>query len=63
MDDWEVFPREAAAVAMKAQELGVARLTMTYDELFEHARMIIKRSRDMTHKLMEEEYIPTAPVS
>jgi len=63
MDDWEVFPREAAAVAMKAQQLGVARLTMSYDESFEHARKIIKRSRDMTHRLMEEEFIPTAPES
>ena len=26
MDDWEVFPREASAVGMKAQEQGVARL-------------------------------------
>jgi malate dehydrogenase (oxaloacetate-decarboxylating) len=63
MDDWEVFPREAAAVAMKAQELGVARLTMSYNELFDNARKIIKRSRDMTHRLMEEEFIPTAPES
>ncbi len=63
MDDWEVFPREAAAVGMKAQELGVARLEMTEKELYEHARAIIKRSRDMTHRLMEEEFIPTAPES
>ena len=63
MDDWEVFPREAAAVAMKAQELGVARLMLSYDELFDNARTIIKRSRDMTHRLMEEEFIPTAPES
>ncbi len=45
MDDWEVFPREAAAVGMKAQEQGVARLTKSYEELFEHATMIIGRSR------------------
>jgi malate dehydrogenase (oxaloacetate-decarboxylating) len=63
MDDWEVFPREAAAVGMKAQELGVARLEMTEKDLYEHARAIIKRSRDMTHRLMEEEFIPTAPES
>src|SRR5512141_1701124 len=29
MDDWEVFPREAAAVAMKAQEQGIARIQMS----------------------------------
>ena len=63
MDDWEVFPREATAVGMKAQELGIARLEMTEKELYEHARAIIKRSRDMTHRLMEEEFIPTAPES
>lgn len=57
MDDWEVFPREAAAVAMKAQEQGLARIQMGYDELFNHAHNIIKRSRDMTQLLMEENFI------
>ena len=61
MDDWEVFPREAAAVAMKAQEQGVARLTMSYEELYEHARTVIKRSRDLTHMMMNEGYIAEAP--
>ena len=63
MDDWEVFPREAAAVGMKAQELGVARLTRSYEELLDHARSIIKRSRDLTHKMMEEGFIAEAPNS
>jgi malate dehydrogenase (oxaloacetate-decarboxylating) len=62
MDDWEVFPREAAAVGMKAQELGVARLTKSYDELFQDAWKIIKRSRDLTQLMMKEDYIPEAPV-
>lgn len=62
MDDWEVFPREAAAVAMKAQEQGVARISMTYDELYQHAHKIIKRSRDLTHMMMEEGFIAEAPV-
>jgi malate dehydrogenase (oxaloacetate-decarboxylating) len=61
MDDWEVFPREAVAVAMKAQEQGVAQLDLSYDELFEHARRIIKRSRDLTHTMMEDKYIAPAP--
>jgi malate dehydrogenase (oxaloacetate-decarboxylating) len=61
MDDWEVFPREAAAVAVKAQEQGVARLEFTYDELYDHARQIIQRSRDLTHQMMEEGFIPAAP--
>jgi malate dehydrogenase (oxaloacetate-decarboxylating) len=61
MDDWEVFPREAAAVAMKAQEQGLAGKQLTYDELFAHAHKIIKRSRDLTHMMMEEGFIANAP--
>jgi malate dehydrogenase (oxaloacetate-decarboxylating) len=61
MDDWEVFPREAAAVGMKAQEQGVARLQMSYDDLLHHARTIIKRSRDLTRTMMREGFIAEPP--
>jgi malate dehydrogenase (oxaloacetate-decarboxylating) len=61
MDDWEVFPREAVAVAMKAQEQGVARVSLGQDELYTHARNIIKRSRDLTHTMMEDQFIQPAP--
>jgi malate dehydrogenase (oxaloacetate-decarboxylating) len=61
MDDWEVFPREAAAVAMKAQEQGLARIKMTYEEELENAKRIIKKSRDQTQLLMDEGFIPEAP--
>jgi malate dehydrogenase (oxaloacetate-decarboxylating) len=57
MDDWEVFPREAAAVGMKAQEQGLARIKMTYNELIENARQMIKRSRGMTANLMKTGFI------
>jgi malate dehydrogenase (oxaloacetate-decarboxylating) len=61
MDDWEVFPREAAAVGMKAQEQGLARIKMSYDELFHNATTIIKRSRDLTQMMMEQGFIAEAP--
>jgi malate dehydrogenase (oxaloacetate-decarboxylating) len=61
MDDWEVFPREAAAVGMKAQEQGLARIQLSYDELLNKALTIIKRSRDLTQLMMTEGYIPEAP--
>jgi malate dehydrogenase (oxaloacetate-decarboxylating) len=61
MDDWEVFPREAAAVGAKAQEQGVARLQVCYDDLLDHARSIIKRSRDLTQSMMEEGFIMEPP--
>lgn len=61
MDDWEVFPKEAASVAMKAIEQGLARIETTYEEEFQRAAKIIKRSRDMTKRLMEEGFIPEPP--
>lgn len=57
MDDWEVFPREAAAVGMKAQEQGLARKKMSYNDLILNARKMIKRSRDMTASLMKTGFI------
>ena len=61
MDEWEVFPREATAVGLKAQEVGVAGLKLTRTQLLETARTIIKRSRDMTQNSMKLGYIPKAP--
>ena len=61
MDDWEVFPREAVAVAMKAQEQGVARLKLSEEELYERASTLIKRAREETQLLMKEGFIPPAP--
>ena len=61
MGDWEVFPREAAAVGIKAQEQGVARHQLTYAELLNQARQTIQKAQDMTHFLMEKEIIPTVP--
>ncbi|HBE44756.1 MAG TPA: malate dehydrogenase, partial [Deltaproteobacteria bacterium] len=54
MDEWEVFPREAVAVAKKAMEQGVARLKFTEKELFQMAEAKIKRARDEVAILMEK---------
>jgi malate dehydrogenase (oxaloacetate-decarboxylating) len=61
MSDWEVFPREAAAVGVKAQEQGVARLERSYDDLLSQARQVIQTAQDMTRFLMEREIIPPVP--
>lgn len=63
MDDWEVYPLEAAAVGMKAQEQGVARLQKSYAQLYDHARSVIERSRQQTQTMMEKGYIAEAPVT
>lgn len=57
MDEWEVFPREAASVGRKAIEQGVARLDLTWDEIFAKAEKTIKKSRDEFHKLQDEGFI------
>ena len=61
MDDWEIFPREAAAVGMKAQEQGVARLSISHEKLLSKAKATIRQSQDMTHFLMEKGLIPPVP--
>jgi len=60
MDEWQVFPREAAAVAMKAIEEGVARKKVTYEEELKNAEQIIRRSRDLTKTMMADGFIPEA---
>jgi malate dehydrogenase (oxaloacetate-decarboxylating) len=60
MDEWEVFPREAAAVAAQAVKEGIAQKPLTYEEEFINAERIIRRSRDMTNMMMSEGYIPEA---
>ena len=55
MDEWDVFPREAAAVAVKAVEQGLgAHVQTTYEEEYQLASAIIKNARDMTQLLMDE---------
>ncbi|MCJ7697165.1 MAG: NADP-dependent malic enzyme, partial [Thermoplasmata archaeon] len=61
MDSWEVFPREAVAVGMKAISQGIARVKPSRQELYDHAIAIIKKSRDITQTLMNEGYIANAP--
>lgn len=57
MDEWEVFPRLATDVAMKAIEQGVARVILTEEEMFKNAEKVIKRSRDLTKMMMKEGFI------
>jgi malate dehydrogenase (oxaloacetate-decarboxylating) len=60
MDEWEVFPREATAVGMKAIAQGVARIVLTEAELFAKAEKTIKKARAETHALMEAGLIAAA---
>lgn len=61
MDDWEIYPREAAAVGMKAIEQGIARIKMTREELIKKATEMIKKSRAETQLMMDKGFIPLPP--
>jgi len=57
MDETETFPAVAKAVAMQAQIDGVARTMLSGDEVYAQAKKEIDESRNLTHHLIEEEYI------
>ncbi|MFA4985595.1 MAG: NADP-dependent malic enzyme [Candidatus Brocadiia bacterium] len=57
MDDWEVFPNEAAAVGHMAVKQGVARLNMTRDEIYKIAAETIRQAREEIQCLMKEGFI------
>jgi malate dehydrogenase (oxaloacetate-decarboxylating) len=61
MDEWEVFPREAVACALKSIEQGVARVKPSRDELYERASSIIKNARQSTELLMKHGLIKPPP--
>ncbi len=61
MDDWDVFPREAVATGMKAQERGLARLERSAEELLAQAEETIRRARESAEVLMREGLIAPAP--
>jgi malate dehydrogenase (oxaloacetate-decarboxylating) len=63
MDDVEVFPREASDVAAQAIKEGVARHSVTPEEVFRQADRDIKENREIAQMLMEKEKIPTPPKS
>ena len=57
MDEWEVFPREAVAVGLKAIEQGVARVKASPAELLKQAEDVIRKARAETQLLMKEGFI------
>lgn len=61
MDEWEVFPREAAAVGMKAIEQRVARISYKKDALFKIAEKTIRRAREQIQCLTDNGFIPQPP--
>lgn len=61
MDDWELFPRVAAAVGMRAQNDGVAKLRKSRQQLQQEAEARIGAARETMRCLLEEGLIPAVP--
>jgi len=61
MADWWLVPRVAAATAMKAQELGLARVTRSRDEYVELAMHRIQDAQQTLHVLTREGLIAPMP--
>jgi len=61
MDEADVFPVEAADVALQAQKDGVARIGKTRDQLLDEARRDITDARSLVQRLMDEGIIMRPP--
>ena len=61
MSDPDVAPRVAAATAMKAQELGLARVRKTREAYLKAAASRIANSREMLRSLVDSGAIRNAP--
>lgn len=61
MDEWEVFPRVAAATGAAAIAEGLADVTVTRAKLEADAAARILAAREQTRVLMESGLIPTPP--
>ncbi len=57
MDETDTFRNVARAVAMQAQEDGVARVAMTAEEVYAQAKRDIDEARGLTQHLIDEKYI------
>jgi malate dehydrogenase (oxaloacetate-decarboxylating) len=61
MDEWDVYPRIAAAVGAAAQASDLAQVERSETVLYEEARLSIANARDATAALMREQIIPDPP--
>jgi malate dehydrogenase (oxaloacetate-decarboxylating) len=63
MDEEDVYPEEAAAVAVQAIEDGVARRTLTAAQVIVHTRHDIAQARGQFDAMVQAGYVPEPPQS
>ncbi len=63
MEEWEVYPRVAAAVADWLSKEGMARLPVSYEDEVERARSIIMRARRVLEEMVRTELVKPIPTA
>jgi malate dehydrogenase (oxaloacetate-decarboxylating) len=63
MSDWELFPRVAVAVGMKAQEQGLAQTAMTRDELYALSSAKMRAAKELIEAMMRDGAIAPVPAA
>ncbi len=61
MSEAAIYPLQAAAVGLKAQELGLADVSLTRNQLLDRAVQMIGEAQSATDVLMSENCIPPMP--
>jgi malate dehydrogenase (oxaloacetate-decarboxylating) len=61
MMDMTIYPLQAAAVGMMAQQQNIAQYRMTYEQLLDHADSLISQAQFATDVLMNEGVIRPVP--
>ncbi|BDC19234.1 NADP-dependent malic enzyme [Acidianus sp. HS-5] len=51
MTEWEVYPRVAASIGIKAIQQGIARVNLSYEEIYNNARQMIENARKLLASL------------
>jgi len=61
MDEWEIYPLQAAETGTMAVDQGLARKKMSKKEIYDGAASIIQRTQKIVKLLMEQRYISPTP--
>lgn len=61
MEEWELYPTVASAVAYKTSELGLARKKGSRESFYKTAHEIIEENRNMYRRMLDEKFIRSLP--
>jgi malate dehydrogenase (oxaloacetate-decarboxylating) len=59
MDEVDIFPYEAASVAVQAVKSGISRKTLTYEEAYQLTKKDIEYSRSLLRAMIDDGFVKT----